>query len=145
MTTHVTQPAPLSVASETRNPGRVELILLAVGLLVMYVPTYIILDKTIWNIVGQGHGPVMLALTLWLGWQRWPSFMALQTKSSPVAGSFFFILGLLFYILGHSQDILMFDVGSQILVLGGLFLLYKGWAGLKPEVQLKAKKLAGVA
>lgn len=132
MTTHVTQPNSLSaLAAEVRSPGRAELLLLAFGLLVMYVPTYIILDKTIWNIVGQGHGPVILALTLWLGWQRWPSFAALPSKPSPVAGSVLFILGLLFYILGHSQDILMFDVGSQILVLAGLFLLYKGWSGLK--------------
>lgn len=132
MTTHVNQASSLPVAkAQLNNPGRLELALLAIGLLVMYVPTYIILDKTIWNIVGQGHGPVMLALTLWLGWQRWPSLMALQSIGNPVAGAVFFALGLLFYILGHSQDILMFDVGSQILVLAGLLLLYKGWAGLK--------------
>lgn len=132
MPTHVTQPASLSASSaEVRTPGRIELILLAVGLLVMYVPTYIILDKTIWNIVGQGHGPVILALTLWLGWQRWPALMAMTSRPSPIAGSIVFAFGLLFYVLGHSQDILMFDVGSQLLVLSGLFLIYRGWRGLK--------------
>ena len=132
MTTHVNPASPLPAAqAQANNPGRLELALLALGFLVMYVPTYIILDKTIWNIVGQGHGPVMLALTLWLAWQRWPGLTALQSTSNPVAGAVFFASGLLFYVLGHSQDILMFDVGSQILVLAGLLLLYKGWAGLK--------------
>lgn len=132
MPTQVTSTSSLSAIDvETRSPSRLELILLAIGLLVMYVPTYIILDQTIWNIVGQGHGPVMLALTLWLAWQRWPTFMASPPISAPIAGGCTFILGLLFYILGHSQDILMFDVGSQILVLAGLFLFYKGWVGLK--------------
>lgn len=133
MTTHVTRtdPIPPDLAGAVRSPGRVELIMLALGLLVMYVPTYIILDQTIWNIVGQGHGPVILMLTLWLGWQRWPAFMALTSRPRPVAGGIVFAIGLLFYVLGHSQDILMFDVGSQLLVLGGLFLFYKGWPGLK--------------
>ncbi|HIV70783.1 MAG TPA: exosortase B [Candidatus Aquabacterium excrementipullorum] len=133
MPTQVTHPSSISAnpAEAAPNPGRVELALLALGLLVMYVPTYIILDKTIWNVVGQGHGPVILALTLWLGWQRWPAFMALRSRPRPLVGGLTFALGLLFYILGHSQDILMFDVGSQLLVLAGLFLLYKGWPGLK--------------
>ena len=134
MTTHVTNAAadaPRSSAASRNNPSKVELALLAVGLLAMYVPTYIILDKTIWNIVGQGHGPVMLALTIWLAYQRWPSLAALPARTSLVPGGALLIIGLLLYVLGHSQDILMFDAGSQILVLAGLLLLYKGGAGLK--------------
>lgn len=107
------------------------MLLLAIGLLVMYVPTYITLDRTIWNVVGQGHGPVMLALMVWLAWQRWPDLVAMRSESAPMVGGASFLIGLLFYIVGHSQDILMFDVGSQIAVLGGLLLIYKGWAGLK--------------
>jgi exosortase B len=98
----------------------------------MYAPTYITLDKTIWNIVGQGHGPVMLALTLWLIWQRLPDFAKLaNTSTAPLAGCTILVLGLLMYIVGRSQDVLFLDVGSQILVLGGTVLLYKGWPGLK--------------
>ncbi|MGC4062630.1 MAG: archaeosortase/exosortase family protein [Aquabacterium sp.] len=101
------------------------------GLLLMYAPTYATLDRTIWNIVGQGHGPVMLALTLWLIWQRLPAFTALTTLGNSLAGGIVLTLGLLVYVVGHSQDILFMDVGSQILVLAGVALLYRGWAGLK--------------
>ena len=113
------------------NPGLLDLGLVGLGLLLMYVSTYITLDRTIWNVVGQGHGPVMLALTLWLIWQRLPAFAALPGNSASVAGGITLTLGLLIYVVGHSQDILFMDVGSQILVLGGAALLYKGWAGLK--------------
>ncbi len=115
----------------TGNPSRMEMILLVAGLLAMYVPTYITLDKTIWNIVGQGHGPVMLALTCWLAYQRWDGLTQLPVGRSVVSGAVMLGMGLLFYVLGRSQEVLMFEVGSQILVLAGLLLLYKGVAGLR--------------
>lgn len=97
----------------------------------MYLPTYITLDKTIWQIVGQGHGPVILALTMWLIWQRLPAFMLSEAKPGTIAGGVCLLAGVFAYIVGHSQDILFMDVGSQIFVLASLALLYKGWAGLK--------------
>lgn len=128
----VTPPAPSSLSgNSTSGFNGLELGLVLAGLLALYVPTYVILDKTIWNVVGQGHGPVILALMLWLIWQRWPKFVALDTRPSNIAGPVVLGLGLLIYILGHSQDILFLDVGSQLLVLSGLFLLYRGGAGLK--------------
>lgn len=135
MNTHVTPatgPAmSTSAVRSSNNPSRVEMILLVVGLLAMYVPTYITLDKTIWNIVGQGHGPVMLALTCWLAYQRWEGLSSLPAGRAVAPGAAALVMGLLFYVLGHSQEVLMFEVASQILVLSGLLLLYKGAAGLK--------------
>ena len=123
--------ATLPALPDAVSPSPIELMALAVGLLIMYVPTYITLDRTVWNVVGQGHGPVMLALTLWLGWQRWAALIAKPTQQRSIGGPFLLVLGLLFYVLGHSQDILFFDVGSQLLVISGLLLIYKGPAGLK--------------
>jgi exosortase B len=131
MTIHVTQAPSISGASKAYHPSLTDLVLLAVGFLVMYLPTYITLNNSIWNIVGQGHGPVMLALTLWLTYQRWEGLNALPQQTSLLAGGLALALGLLFYIFGHSQDILLFDVGSQIPLFAGILLLYKGWAGLK--------------
>lgn len=104
---------------------------MATGLVAMYTPTYAVLDSTIWRIVGQGHGPVMLALALWLLWQRLPAFVTHTGTGAPASGSALLALGLLMYITGRSQDILFMDVGSQMLVLAGLTVLYKGWPGFK--------------
>lgn len=126
---HQAVTAPIDAPPAT--PGLLDLGLVVFGLLLMYGPTYATLDRTIWNIVGQGHGPVMLALTLWLIWQRLPAFSALATPGKALTGGLVLTLGLLIYVVGHSQDILFMDVGSQIVVLAGVALLYRGWAGLK--------------
>lgn len=108
-----------------------EALWLAVGLLVMYGPTYRVLDQQVWSYVGQGHGPVMLALALWLAWERKERLAALPARSAVVASSASLALGFLCYVAGRSQDILILDAGSQIPVLAGLLLAYRGWAGLK--------------
>lgn len=127
----VTTTNTLTSTHHENRLGHGDLLLMAVGLLAMYSPTYVALDRTIWKIVGQGHGPVMLALTLWLIWQRLPQLLALETKTAQLAGSASLVLGLCTYVVGRSQDILFMDVASQIFVLTGLTLIYKGWAGLR--------------
>lgn len=110
-------------------PSAAELIAIGVGLTAMYAPTYMELNNTLWKIVGQGHGPVMLALTMWLIWQRLESFQLLQAKPATVSAAACFTVGLLFYVVGRSQDVMLLDVGSQIFVISGIALIYKGWAG----------------
>lgn len=127
-----TQPAAPALTlnpNSNESPSRAELLAIAAGLFAMYLPTYMALDASIWKIVGQGHGPIMLALTLWLIWQRLPAFVSLAPQPAQFSGSVLLTAGLLLYIVGRSQDILFMDVGSQMLVLTGLTLLYKGWAG----------------
>lgn len=121
----------LALPVDNSNPSKLELGALALGLLTMYIPTYITLDQTIWNVVGQGHGPVMLALTLWLAWQRWPKLMALPDRRATASGVGLLVFGILLYVVGHSQDLLAFETASQIPVIGGLFLMYRSGAGLK--------------
>ena len=127
MMEHSAPPLPRDV----RNPSVVELGLVAVGVLFMCVPTYITLDKTIWNIVGQGHGPVMLALALWLAWQRLPIVTQLENERRILGGGVVLGIALLSYILGRSQDMLFMEVGAQIFLFAGLLIFYKGYTALK--------------
>jgi len=130
----LTQPTASSstqIKASNGSPSRVELLAIAAGLVIMYLPTYMTLDASIWRIVGQGHGPVMLALTIWLIWQRLPAFISSEAQPVTLAGMLVLTAGLLCYALGHSQDILFMDVGSQMLVLTGIALIYKGWAGFR--------------
>jgi len=129
--THASEASGVQHATPSNSPSLVELGLVVAGLLLMYVPTYITLDKTIWNIVGQGHGPVMLALTCWLAYQRWGALNQLPASTALMPGIGTIAIGLLSYVLGRSQEVLMFEVGSQIFTIAGLLLLYKGLPGLK--------------
>lgn len=133
MTTSVTSSSATvrQLIAQARNPGQWELLALGVGLLALYVPTYLKLAEQIWSQEGQGHGPVMLALTGWLVWQRLPTLARVMPKPATATGTVLFVLGLLLYILGKSQDFPEFETGSQLFVFIGLLLIYRGWAGLK--------------
>ncbi len=121
--------SPASTQPASANaPSHAELIAVGLGLAAMYTPTYLQLNATLWKIIGQGHGPVMLALTMWLIWQRLPRFQALTTSPATLAGSVSMVLGLLMYVVGRSQDVSFLDVGSQMFVISAIALLYKGWA-----------------
>lgn len=128
-------PSPSTTAVQPPLPAAqypwAELLPLVLGLLMMYAPTYVVLDKQVWSYVGQGHGPVMFALALWLAWARKERLLTSTAQPAPVLGGGLIGLGLLMYVLGRSQDILLLDVGSQIPLLLGLLAAYRGTAGMK--------------
>lgn len=104
---------------------------LLLGLAVLYIPTYVGLSQTIWAGSDSAHGPIVLAIILWLFWQHWREFVAAPDQPRTVVGLLLLIPGLLFYVLGRSQDILIFEVGSQIPVIIGALLACRGRAALK--------------
>lgn len=125
--THLTSPYSPSEKPKSALP----LIFIGVALLLMYAPTYAALDHYVWSVVGQGHGPVMLCLSLWLAWQRFPKLMATEPAPANLAGAASLLVGISFYAVGRSQDILFLDAASHIPVLIGITLLIWGWRGLK--------------
>lgn len=131
MTLSVTPSIPSAASSADQNPRLWELVLLGLGVLLMYVPTYAKLSEFTWSQEGQGHGPVMLALVCWLVWQRLPRLQALPAQSNAIAGTLLFTFGLLLYAFGRSQDFPEFETGSQLFVFAALLLYFKGWAGVR--------------
>src|SRR5450759_3444551 len=102
------------------------------GLLAMYVPTYYNLATTLWKTEEQAHGPLILIVVLCLIWRQRDHLLAdTATKARPVLGSLILLFGLLLYVIGRSQDIFMFDIGSQIPVLIGILLITRGVPALK--------------
>ena len=99
-----------------------------VGLLVLYVPTYHDLATGLWNSEEQAHGPIVLMVALFLIWQRRDMFLVPDQggEARPRAGWILLVFGLLLYALGRSQEILLFEVGSQIPVLLGVLLITLG-------------------
>jgi len=100
------------------------------GLLVLYVPTYWMLAHGLWNDEEQAHGPIVLVVALFLIWQRRDMFLAgastPPTRGEAATGWTLLVVGLLAYALGRSQDILLFEVGSQIPVILGALLITLG-------------------
>lgn len=99
---------------------------IGIGLAALYVPTYITLWNGVWNTEEQGHGPLILAVIAWLIWQKRAVLVEGEAKPNGVLGWPLLVFGLLMYVLGRSQDILMFEVGSHIPVIGGAILATRG-------------------
>lgn len=105
--------------------------LIILGLTFMYGPTLHTLNSTLWNVVGQGHGPIMLALAGWLAWIRKEQLRSLPDRSTWHAACMVLTVGVISYVLGRTQDILLLEVGSLIWVLIAGLLFWKGWPGVK--------------
>ncbi len=105
--------------------------MMLLGLACLYGPTTVELVTQVWVRDEQGHGPIILAVFLWLLWGKRDEFAGLVPRPRPVLGSSFLVLGLLIYIIGRSQAVLMFEVGSLIPILIGLLLMLKGPAALR--------------
>ena len=104
---------------------------LLLGWLVLFLPTYLTLSKTIWATDEQGHGPIIMAVTLWLLWRLRLELIALPAQPAPVWGSVVLVFALLLYVVGRSQNILLFEAGAQIPLFIALLLIFKGWAAVR--------------
>jgi exosortase B len=105
--------------------------LVLAGLLLLYLPTYWDLAHSIWGSVEQSQGPLMLMASLWLLFDRRAAIAALPAAPRDRLGAGLLAAGLLFYVVGRSQSIWIFEVGSQLLVVSALLLLFKGPAALR--------------
>ena len=107
------------------------LALLGAAALVLYVPSFMDLLDGLWSSDQQGHGPLVLAISLWLLWRRVPVLAALPPRPAPRTGWSCFGVAMVLYAVGRSQGIQMFEVGSLIWLLVGALLLFRGSAALK--------------
>ncbi|MDP3584451.1 MAG: exosortase B [Thiobacillus sp.] len=103
---------------------------IVLGLLVLYVPTYWMLAHGIWNSDDYAHGPIVLVVTLYLIWQQRAVFMhdasRVPGRGEAFVGWVLLVFGLLAYAVGRSQDIIIFEIGSQIPVILGVLLVTLG-------------------
>ncbi|ATE60539.1 exosortase B [Thauera sinica] len=117
-----------------RTGGREYLpwLIIAAGLIFMYVGSFVDLFRTIWSSDDQAHGPIVLGLSIWLLWRKWPQISALPAEGArPALAWPVLVIGLLAYIIGRSQGILLFEVGSLVWMVAGILLLLRGIAAVK--------------
>ncbi len=104
---------------------------LALGLLILYAPAYSELARTLWASDEQGHGPIILIVSAWLLYGRRHDIAAAPSRPWPWLGWPMLVFALTLYAFGRSQDIIMFQIGSQIILLVALVLVFKGLRALK--------------
>jgi exosortase B len=123
---------PLTSQHIASLPLRLSAQWLLVGLaaVLFYVPSLWDLFHGIWSTDEQAHGPLILVLAGWLIWRRRDAIAASSYAPATTCAWTFFVFSALLFILGRSQGILIFELGSVIPMVAGLLLL-RGWGALK--------------
>lgn len=97
------------------------------GLCVLYLPTFYTFANTIWQSEEQAHAPIVLLAVLYIFWQKRDCLTAgVQQKQDPFSGWMLLIFGLLLYVLGRTQGVRVFEMGSLLPVLLGTLLITRG-------------------
>lgn len=104
---------------------------IGLGMLALYVPTFLNLATGLWKRDDQMHGPIVTAVCLYLFWTLRKSIADAPVEPKPVAAWVLFVFGLLLYVLGRSQDIIIFELGSLLLLLPAILLALRGTRALR--------------
>lgn len=125
------QAPPVSLSQWLLSVEAQAFAVLAIGLAALYGPTYVMLAQTVWATDEQGHGPIILAISVWLMWRKRGEYLAIDAQPATLLGSVVLLVGFLLYLLGRTQQLDTFEVASQILVLAGSLLVLKGPKALR--------------
>ena len=119
--------SPASLSPQARAAA----LLVLLGWLAMFVPSYWGLSQNIWGSGDQGHGPIVLGLSLWLLWRKLPQFESLERRPLTLLPLLLLLLAGVGYALGRALTIWTLEIGAQIVVLAALILGFWGWRGLR--------------
>ena len=107
-------------------------VLAAVGFAAMYLPSYWAAAHGIWNSEDFGHGPIVLAVAVWLFWSVREQLVAARPLGSPSALAWSLLaLGVSLYIFGRAFGISSAEFLSQPIVVASILLLLRGAGALR--------------
>jgi exosortase B len=122
----VVQPVKSGIQKGWLWPG-----LLAGSVVAAYVPTVLGLIDGPWQTEQEGHGPLIIAASLWLVWQSREKVKAAEISPAPILGWTALLIGLALMFLARTQGVLTVEAFSIIPVLTGCVLLSAGWPMLR--------------
>ena len=106
-------------------------VLLVVSFVAAYFPTVSRLIEGPWQTEQEGHGPLIIAASLWLVWQSRAQLKEVELAPAPILGWTVLLSGLLLMFLARTQDVLPAEAFSIIPVIIGCVLLVAGWPTLR--------------
>ena len=118
-------------SAQVRNTAVSEWLPIFGGLVLLYFFPFYSLATGLWREEDYAHGPVILAVVVWLIWDKREVFLSRAREIRPKTGLAILAFGLAMYVLGQSQDITFVAVGSLIPVFAGTLLALRGKSGLQ--------------
>ena len=131
MNTEVLATSPASDRPAFASGERLPVAVLLLGLAAICLPTLWHLAVSAWSGDEQGHGPVILLVSLWLFWRRGPALLALPYRPARVVGAISLVLAVATHVTGRALEIVQFEVGALIVAAAAVLLLLRGWAALR--------------
>lgn len=101
------------------------------GLLILYIPTFYDFAHGMWRDDEYAHGPIIVAVLIWLVWDKRQLLTASPTDTAPVPGIALLVFGLLLYTIGRSQGISILEISALMPILAGILLAMRGWHSLR--------------
>ncbi|MGX4770541.1 exosortase V [Bradyrhizobium guangdongense] len=106
--------------------------LLVASVLGAYFPTLLALIDGPWQTEQEGHGPLIMAASLWWVWQSRARLKAVEISPAPIAGWAILLCGLiLLYLARIQQGLVTIEMASLLPVMVGCILLTAGWPTLR--------------
>ncbi len=106
--------------------------LLVASVLAAYFPTLLALIDGPWQTEQEGHGPLIMAASLWWIWQSRASLRSVEVSPAPIAGWAILLCGLiLMYLARIQQGLVTIEMASLLPVVVGCILLTAGWPTLR--------------
>jgi exosortase B len=105
--------------------------LVVASAILIYVPTYVKLYQGPWQTEQEGHGPLIMLASAWLAWRKRNTVACAGVRPAYGTGWTTLLVGLALMAVGRSQDLLIVESGSQILVLAAAILLTRGWGAAR--------------
>lgn len=100
------------------------------GLLAVLGPSLYGLSTGLWLTEDHSHSLLVAGVLAWVLWSERAVFRQ-PAHPAPLPGWTLLVLGLALYVVGRSQDVLLFEVAAFIPVLAGTVLLLYGFGVLR--------------
>ena len=94
-------------------------------------PTVADLWRGVWQSDDQGHGPIIGAVSLWLMWRSRNGVINSDFRPANIVGGGLFLMGMVAYALGRSQQIIQGEVFGILIAGMALVLLLRGPQALR--------------
>ncbi len=106
-------------------------VLLLLATLIAYIPTFVHLIQGPWQTEQEGHGPLIIAASLWLVWASRERLARAEIAPAPIVGWGVLLVGLAMLFMARTQDLISVEVFSELPVITGCVLMLAGWEVLR--------------
>jgi len=100
---------------------------LCLGFFALLTSTSVRFAQNLWQITEFEYCPLLLAVALWVLWQKRPTIVTAQPPRSVLGATVLMATGALIYIAGVRLKAGYFEFGSLAIVLAGALGLVGGW------------------